>query len=280
MLQNTFCHIPGIGPWAERHLWRSGILSWHDARGCAALPLAPKQADAVARHIGESISHLDEDDPVYFTSRLPAGEHWRLFPEFRHSVAYLDIETTGLGGPDDYITTITVYDGERLRHYVQGDNLFDFRYDVEEYRLLVTYNGKCFDLPFIRNYFGIPMRQAHIDLRYVLASLGHRGGLKGCERQLGLDRGELADLDGYFAVLLWFDYINNGNERALETLLAYNALDVVNLATLMAIAYNRKLADTPFAGSHRLPVPPPPKLPFRPNLDTIQRIKQQLGWQV
>ena len=39
------------------------------------------------------------------------------------------------------------------------------------------------------------MNYAQIDLRYVLYSLGYRGGLKGCERQLGMDRGNLSDID-------------------------------------------------------------------------------------
>jgi len=273
MLQNTFCHIRGIGPRTERHLWRSGVGSWHAARG--ALPLPAHKAEPVRRGAEESLARLEARDAEWFAARLPSNQAWRMWPEFRDSVAYLDIETTGMGGPGDYITAIGVYDGRRLRHYVQGHNLFDFRDDIAQYRLLVTYNGKCFDLPFIRSYLGLPMRQAHIDLRYVLASLGYRGGLKGCERLLGLARGDLADVDGYFAVLLWWDYANNGNERALETLLAYNTLDVVNLATLMTLAYNLKLADTPFAESHALPMPQPPPLPFEPDAATIARIRQR-----
>lgn len=276
MLQNTFCHIRGIGPRVEQHLWRSGVASWEAARG--ELPLPPHKAEPVKRGAEESIERLAARDAAWFAARLPSAESWRMFAEFRDSVAYLDIETTGLGGPDDYITTLTLYDGHRLRHYVQGENLGDFRDDIGDYRLLVTYNGKCFDLPFIRAYLGVPMRQAHIDLRYVLASLGYRGGLKGCERQLGLARGELEDVDGYFAVLLWFDYLNNGNQRALETLLAYNTLDVVNLATLMTMAYNLKLAHTPFAESHRLPMPAVPSLPFAPDAETIQRIRRDHAW--
>lgn len=276
MLQNTFCHIRGIGPRLERHLWRSGVASWQATRG--DLPLPPHKAEPVRRGVEESIEHLAARDAAWFAERLPAAEAWRMFAEFRDSVAYLDIETTGMGGPDDYITTICLYDGQRLRHYVQGDNLFDFRDDIGAYRLLVTYNGKCFDLPFLRSYFGLPMRQAHIDLRYPLASLGYRGGLKGCERQLGLDRGGLADVDGFFATLLWWDFQNNGNERALETLLAYNALDVVNLATLAALAHNLKVANTPFAASHQLVVPTPPPLPFEPDAATVGRIRRRLGY--
>jgi len=228
-------------------------------------------------HIQESIVHLADNDPDYFYERLPSSQHWRMFPDFRGSVAYLDIETTGLGGPNDYITAIALYDGRSISHYVQGDNLYDFRDDIDPYRLLITYNGKCFDVPFIRNYFGIPMNQTHIDLRYVLASLGYRGGLKGCEKQLGIDREELAEVDGYFAVLFWYDFYNRGNQRALETLLAYNALDVVNLETLMVLAYNLKLRHTPFF-ERRLSRPTVPEVSFKPDRETIERIKREHGW--
>jgi uncharacterized protein YprB with RNaseH-like and TPR domain len=81
----------------------------------------------------------------------------------------------------------------------------------------------------------------------VLASLGYKGGLKGCERQLGLTREGLEEVDGFFAVLLWKDFKKNKNHKALETLLAYNIQDVVNLEALMIKAYNKKLKDTPFS---------------------------------
>ena len=281
MLTNTFCHIPGIGAKTERRLWESGVLSWDTVRRSSPLPLAEKTAQRLKKHVEESDAELAGGNPDYFYERLPAAEQWRMFPEFQRHVAYLDIETTGLGGPggaEDYITTIALFDGHHLKTYVHDDNLLDFKEDIERYRLIVTYNGKCFDVPFIREYLGIPMRHAHIDLRYVLASLGYRGGLKGCETQLGLDRRELADVDGFFAVLLWYDFHHNANERALETLLAYNALDAVNLATLMALSYNLKIKETPYAESHRLPLPQPAMPPFKADLDTIERIKREHGW--
>jgi len=277
MLENTFVHIPGIGPRLERHLWRNGLDTWQAVAVADALPLGPAKADAVRRASAESLARLADGDTAYFYRQLPSQEHWRMFPDFRHRVAYVDIETTGLGG-DDQITTICLWDGQRLRHYVNGQNLADFRDDIRAYDLLVTYNGKSFDIPFIRHALAVPMEQAHIDLRYVLASLGYSGGLKGCERTLGLDRGDLADVDGYFAVLLWRDYARNGNARALDTLLAYNALDVLNLEVLMAMAYNLKTADTPFADARRLAVPTTPDLPFEPDLDTIARIQRARGW--
>ena len=73
-----------------------------------ALPLTPKKADALVDTARQSTHHLGERDPQYFYEKLPAREHWRLFADFRDDTAYFDIETTGLGGPDDYITTIIV----------------------------------------------------------------------------------------------------------------------------------------------------------------------------
>ena len=61
-----------------------------------------------------------------------------------------------------------------------------------------------------------------IDLRYILYSLGFKGGLKSIEHQLGTDRADLRDIDGYFAVLLWNEYVRTGDQKALDTLLAYN----------------------------------------------------------
>jgi uncharacterized protein YprB with RNaseH-like and TPR domain len=118
------------------------------------------------------------------------------------------------------------------------------------------------------------LNQAHIDLRYILASLGYKGGLKSCETQLGLNRGDLTDIDGFFAVLLWYDYLNNRNEKALETLLAYNIQDVLTLEILMVISYNLKIKETPFY-RNSLPEPVSPKLPFRVDMETVERIRSE-----
>ena len=48
---------------------------------------------------------------------------------------------------------------------------------------------------------------------------------------LGINR-KLKDVDGYRAVLLWYDYVNNNNKQALRMLLEYNQEDVVNLRVL------------------------------------------------
>jgi len=104
-------------------------------------------------------------------------------------------------------------------------------------------------------------------------SLGFKGGLKRCERQLGLDRGDLKDIDGFFAVLLWGEYQRTGDQKALDTLLAYNIQDTINLENLIVTAYNMKLKETPFYESHFIEEPTLPENPFGTDFGTVDKIK-------
>jgi uncharacterized protein YprB with RNaseH-like and TPR domain len=271
MLRNTFCHVPGIGPRSENDLWKRGILSWDDVSRLSSIESLPSRYVLLKTRIRESIKALQQEDARYFAEALPTKQQWRLFRDFRDSAVYLDIETSGLAGGGNCITTIATYDGKSVKWYVKDRNLAQFREDVQKYKLVVTYNGSCFDIPFIESYLKIRMRQPQIDLRFLLKSLGYTGGLKGCEKKLGLDREELDGLDGFCAVLLWNDFAR-GNKKALDTLLAYNVLDAVNLETLMVMAYNLKLRETPFHDTHQLPLPDPVRNPFEPDKETVDRI--------
>ncbi len=275
MLQHTFCHIPGIGINTEKKLWKAGISRWKHWGNPSRVRLSAATKFDATRVLESSLVAL-ENDPTFFTEKLSSTESWRIFPHYRNRIAYLDIETTGL---DDFaeITTIALYDGKEIYTYINGRNLDDFAQDIQKYQVLVSYNGKSFDIPFIERYFHLQLNQAQIDLRYVLARLGFKGGLKGCEKQFGLSRGNLDGVDGYFAVLLWHQYVKENDEGALETLLAYNIEDTVNLERLAIEAYNRNVLTTPFADQLVLPFPTPPPNPFIANYDCIERIKRDLS---
>ena len=277
MLHHTFIHVPGIGAKSEQRLWESGIHHWDQFVGEASVKLSAAKRAVITACIEESKRHVNAGDPNYFSDNMPAHQHWRLFPEFRDKIAYLDIESTGLDSWSDTITTIALYDGNTIRHYVHGVNLDDFPGDIKRYKVLVTYNGKTFDVPFIEDYFDISLDHAHIDLRYILSSLGYKGGLKSCENQLGLDRGDLSNIDGYFAILLWNEYKKSGNQKALETLVAYNIQDVLNLEELMVIAYNQKIRTTPFC-DNLLPAPELMENPFVVDRKIVDRIKRRMGY--
>ena len=273
MLQNTFIHIQGIGAITEQRLWESGLRDWEAFSDDISISLSGKRKHLLQKGIEESRQHLYQNNPVYFAKCLPANQSWRFFPEFRNSLVYLDIETTGLDRHYQSITTIALYDGHEIKTYVHGQNLEDFIDDIYKYNVIATYNGKSFDIPFIEHFFNIRLNHAHIDLRYVLHSLGFRGGLKGCEQQLGTDRGNLRDVDGFFAVLLWDEFLKSGDQKVLDTLLAYNIQDTITLENLMVTAYNMKLKETPFFDNLLIEESTPPVNPLNADLATIDRIK-------
>ena len=283
MLHHTFRHIPGIGERTERRLWRAGVTTWEHLLDEPAHPALRRPLRDRARfELERSQRALARSDARYFTARLPHALRWRLYPAFAARVGYLDIETTGLGFAESSLTVVGLYtvdaDGGTgtPRVYVQGRNLDRFATDVADCTLLVTFNGAQFDLPFLRGKLGLPLDQAHIDLRYPLAALDYTGGLKKIETRLGLDRGGLlAKLDGWCAVVLW-RYAQRGEPGALETLLRYNIEDVVHLPALLATVYNAAVERLPFPVAPAA-VPNPPVIPFHYDESVILRVLEETG---
>ena len=152
--------------------------------------------------------------------------------------AYIDIETTGLSRrfADLTVIGIALEKNEQCRvvQLLEADlsdkRLLAALHGVDE---LYSYNGSRFDLPFIRAKLGVDLRKCfrHTDLMYDCWRNKLKGGLKVVERKLGINR-RLKDVDGYVAVKLWYDYVNNHNQQALSTLLEYNREDIVNLQVL------------------------------------------------
>jgi len=140
MLQNTFIHIQGIGVITEQRLWESGLRNWDAFSDDISIPLSGNRKYFLKETIGESKRHLYQGNPGYFSKLLPSNQSWRLFPEFRDSTVYLDIETTGLDRYFNDITTIALYDGQCIQTYVQGQNLEDFIEDIQKYKVIVSYN--------------------------------------------------------------------------------------------------------------------------------------------
>lgn len=275
MLTRSFFHLPTIGAKRELQLWQDGVTHWDDLENRPELREKWKFINAVLPLVATSKSRLAQNDVKYFTDALGVQQCWRAFPHFKETVAYVDIETTGLGYGQDHITTIALYDGKTINYYVYGENLSDFVRDIQRYALLVTFNGRSFDVPFMERVFGIRFPQGHIDLRNVLRGLGLKGGLKKIEMTLGLDRQALTGVDGFFAVLLWREFKKTKDRRCLETLLAYNIEDVVNLEYLIHYACNAYLAQTPFAEQFTLNIPPRPSIPVVADEDVIRRVKSR-----
>lgn len=238
LLRNTFVHLPGIGYATERRLWASGLATWDDVLDADDIPVGATRARRLREGLGASQRALEDGDHRFFRRRLPPREAWRAYGEFRDTMAFLDIETTGMEADRDAITLVGLYDGRETRAYFD-DALAELPHDLDRYRLLVTFNGSSFDLPFLRRTFpDLRLHQIHVDLRYVYHRLGMKGGLKAIERRLRIGRSpETQDLRGWDAVYLWRRH-QTGDDEALELLLRYNGEDVQNLEPLLDIAYD------------------------------------------
>ncbi len=244
MLESTFIHLPNFGPGRERKLWREGIKSWDSFLSKYGTSWYHK---GLCKRLSASKQALKMKDAGYFGRCLPKNETWRCIDRFS-DVAFLDIETTGLSKNDDYLTVAAIFDGKRTKSYVQGENIDEFREHIERFPVVATFNGSLFDIPFLEKSIpDIRIPPIHIDLRFLLASLGVRGGLKKIEQAFGLERGDdLQGLTGYDAVLLWDKHLREADSDALEKLKRYNAADVSNLKTLLEWAYGKKKKDCGF----------------------------------
>ena len=232
MLQHTFIHIPGIGPQNERKLWARGIRTWTDFLNQEEMIFSRARDAQIKQALEHSL--VQQEDIWFFVDRLPRKEHWRIFESFQKEAVYLDIETSGGYQGLDEITVIGLFDGQKVQTFINGINLEAFAEAISSYKLVITFNGSCFDLPYIQRWFRhIELPRAHIDLRFFLKKIGLSGGLKAIEKKLGLFRdSEVEGLNGLDAVLLWKDY-QWGDTSALERLILYNTMDIVHLKPLM-----------------------------------------------
>jgi len=242
MIKSSFIIIPGIGELTEKNLWRKGILEWQDLREeIHTISSSKTKKRIVDDYLEKANKAVHERDASFFAKYLPPKEFWRLYKEFYDKTLFLDIETTGLSLYYDKITLIGTFDGNRIKFFVRDHNLPEIIDYIKNFQLIVTYNGKLFDIPFIKKEFPeIQIPAAHIDLRYLLRSVGIRGPLKTVERKLHMKRtNEVQDITGREAAVLWSRFVK-GDDSSLERLLLYNIYDTVNLQSILHFCYQKK----------------------------------------
>lgn len=168
---------------------------------------------------------------------------------------FLDTETTGLGGtgamafliglawfePDGHLVL------EQLLLRQPADETAMLRYlsqRLASASVVVTYNGKTFDLPllisrFVMNRLEEPRLPPHLDLLHVARRL-HKDRLGQCRLVslesgvLGFERGE-DDIPGAEIPPLYSHYLRTGDGAVLWPVVEHNAWDVMTMAALTGL---------------------------------------------
>ena len=231
-VENSFIPVSGVGQTTERRLWESGVTDWHGYGGEKPRGVGATTANRIEAFVDEALERLDDGDASYFDRALPDDEHWRLYENFRDSACFFDIETTGLSQHRDRVTTVSFHRDGETTTLVQGRDLTreNVRQQFDAADLLLTFNGKRFDVPFLETSFDLGVETPHLDLMYPCKKVGLTGGLKPIEEELGIAR-DGPDISGRDAVRLWHEY-EAGDESSLEKLVSYNRDDTVNLKRL------------------------------------------------
>lgn len=241
MIRRCFSVFRGVGARREQTIRDAGISSWRQFLAVSGVPGLPEGIhSSLRRQVAEWSRALERQDARFFARNLRQGEHWRLFEAFGDSLRYIDIETTGLSAWRHDVTVVGIYDGQCYEALIRGRGLTaqTIRNALAGCKLLVSYFGTAFDVPFLRASFpGLDWDLPHFDLCFAGRRLGLTGGLKTVERTLGIARDHsIADIDGYEAVRLWRAH-EKGDPTGLKKLIEYNEADTRNLAQIAPVVY-------------------------------------------
>ncbi len=161
---------------------------------------------------------------------------------------FLDIETTGLSGSPLFLVGLLFHRGEGLRllqlfarDYSEEKPLLQYLTEVlGEFEVLVTFNGKSFDMPYIRDRcrynilpFGVELH--HFDLLHEYRRRWKRI-LPNCRLQTLESRicyrYRAGDIPGSEIPNAYHDFVRTGDARQIKSILHHNALDLLTMSEL------------------------------------------------
>lgn len=181
---------------------------------------------------------------------LPPGEPGRAAPpDGKQAVVFLDLETTGLAATPLFLAGALVHGEGRLkavqflaRDYSEERCVIDLVDGMlAGSRLCVTFNGKSFDLPYLRErakYHRLalgPGPEQFDLLHHARRRWKHR--LPDC-RLLTLEwfilgRRRMGDVDGWEVPCIYHEFVHTQDARRLKQVLRHNLMDVLAMAELM-----------------------------------------------
>ena len=201
------------------------------------------RAEAVSNRFREMIS---ANDSPLCQRLIELGDP----ADFSHEdVVFMDVESTGFGNSALFLIGAMVWHGDSFevrqffaRNYAEERGVITmFIRTLAERKLLVTFNGKSFDLPYIRARsaaVGVPFGTDphHLDLLHVCRRIW-KEKLPNCKLQTLeayiCNRHRLGDIPGSEIPDAYHEYVRTGNAWQMVDVLKHNMLDLVTLADLM-----------------------------------------------
>ena len=166
---------------------------------------------------------------------------------------FMDIETMGLSNVPIILIGVAEVKGNDivcsqyfLRNYTEESSIIEaYLTHLDEDSVHVTFNGKTFDVPFIKNrciYNRIDanLDLAHLDLMYFAKNLWS-DDLPNCKLQtieremFGLERE--GDVPGQYIPGYYKSYLENDNIGPVVPIIEHNAQDVISLANFLDKMY-------------------------------------------
>jgi len=169
---------------------------------------------------------------------------------------FIDTETTGLQGGTGtvpFLLGLAFYDFDAgafvleqalLRRLGEEAPILELlARRIEGASMIVTYNGKAFDMPLLRTRFVMnrieaPPELPHLDLVHVARRVhGHRlkrRTLAAIESEvLGIER--VGDVGGADVVACYMHYLRTGDDSALASVVTHNEHDVLSMVALVGL---------------------------------------------
>lgn len=167
------------------------------------------------------------------------------------NIVFLDIETTGLSRTPLFLIGLLYFDGDNIiidqlfaRDYSEESSVLNYFSEfVPRFNALVTFNGKSFDVPFIRDrmiYHRKFLKWTHTHIDILLHSRRKwRGKTPDCKLQTLeyhiCGRRRENDIPGAIVPEIYHDFVRNGNTEYLSGILLHNALDLLTLLELTIV---------------------------------------------
>ena len=244
--------LPKIGLKTEENLKKKGYTTIESLRG------HDKYCDVAAKFIDridgmkycEIIDLLDNNkyskkcrDNVLKSISLTEPENFK----------FMDIETKGLSNVPIILIGVAEIKGNDivasqyfLRDYTEEANIIDaYLSHLDEDSVHVTFNGKTFDVPFIKNRcmynrIDADLDLAHLDLMYFAKNLWSdelpNCQLQTIERELfGIERE--GDVPGQYIPGYYDTYLDEDNIGPVVPIIEHNAQDIISLASFLEKMY-------------------------------------------